>query len=150
MHTQKPGILGILEYSAPSIIASRRIFRTLSYCKNLLIFKILTYLKPSTCSEPSKRFQIEFFFAKIVKKYNYLSRGLHLRSLTGFWIHLFLNKYSSTCRVSSRYVRTLSIILNSDISRHIQVLLRHIQPYCDIFRTLCNSCHFQNSGIFRT
>ena len=32
---------------------------------------------------------------------------------------------------------------------------RHIQAYCGIFRTLCNSCifrtcHIQNSGIFRT
>ena len=39
--------------------------------------------------------------------------------------------------------------------RHIHVLLRHIQPYCAIFRTLCSSWIFrtlpiQNPGIFIT
>ena len=38
--------------------------------------------------------------------------------------------------------RTLSVIVNSDLSRHIHVLLTDIQPYCCIFRTLCNSCKF--------
>ena len=54
--------------------------------------------------------------------------------------------------------RTLSVITNSDIFRHIHVLFRHIQPYCGIFRTLCNPCplvyselcHIQNPGIFWT
>ena len=36
------------------------------------------------------------------------------------------------------------IIINSNIFRHIHVLLRHIpiKPYCGIFSTLCNSCIF--------
>ena len=59
--------------------------------------------------------------------------------------------------------RTLSIIVNSDIFRHIHVLLRHIQLYYGIFRTLLHSESWQiynlrynqtsvktYSGIFRT
>ena len=50
--------------------------------------------------------------------------------------------------------------------RHIHVLFRNIQPYCGVFRTLCNSCIFKilvylgpqiyselyqvYSGVFRT
>ena len=37
--------------------------------------------------------------------------------------------------------------------RHIQALLRHIEPYSDIFRTLWNPCiisHVQNPGTFTT
>ena len=63
-------------------------------------------------------------------------------------------------------------LLYSDIFSHIPVVRRHIQPHCDIIRTLCNTCmftallyseywHIQNpryiqnsvkvfSGIFRT
>ena len=40
-----------------------------------------------------------------------------------------------------------SIIVNSDIFRHIHVICRHIQPYYGIFRTLCN-LHIQNPVIF--
>ena len=40
--------------------------------------------------------------------------------------------------------RTLSFIVNSDISRHIHVLFRHIELYFGIFRSL------SNSYIFRT
>ena len=43
------------------------------------------------------------FFAKIVKYYNYLFKASHLRSLTGYLIRVFLNKYSLGCRVTSRY-----------------------------------------------
>ena len=75
----------------PSIIASRRIFRTLSY------------LKPDTYSKSSQRFKMQFF-AKIVNVYNLFSTALHLRYLTVFWIRLSLNKYSLNCRVTSRYV----------------------------------------------
>ena len=39
--------------------------------------------------------------------------------------------------------RTLSFIINSDIFSHIHVLFKHIQPYCGIFGTLCNSCIFK-------
>ena len=38
-------------------------------------------LKDLTYSEPSQRFE---FFAKIVESYNYFSKALRLRSLTGF------------------------------------------------------------------
>ena len=48
------------------------------------------------------------------------------------------------------------IIVYSDILRHIHILFRHIQGYCGIFRTLCNSiaysetCLVQNSGTLTT
>ena len=80
-------------------------------------------------------------------------------SLTGFWIHVSLNKYSLTWRVTFHpsiiwYIfRNLSVIVNSDIFRHIHVLFKYIRPCCSIFRTLCNSsesCHIQNQGTFRT
>ena len=109
------------------------------------------------------------FFANIVKNHNYFSKALHLRTWTGFWIHISLNKYSLTCRVISRYVfyeAYSELFVNPDIFRDINALLRHIQPYCGILRTLRNSCIFrilwywnlryiQNSvnaysGIFRT
>ena len=40
--------------------------------------------------------------------------------------------------------RTMSIIKNLDIFRHMHVLFRHIQPYCSIFRTLYNSSILRN------
>ena len=52
---------------------------------------------------------------------------------------------------------TLPIIVNLDVFRHIHILFTNIQPYCDIFRTLCNSCISRTlsywkscPGIFRT
>ena len=87
------------------------------------------------------------FFAKIFKDYYYFSKALHLRSLTEFWICSSLNKYSSTCRVTFHYVCMMHIqnpiIVNSDTFRHIHILLWHIQPYCGVFRTLCNSYIFR-------
>ena len=90
----------------------------------------------------------------------YFSEALHLRSLTGFWIGLSLNKYSLTCRVTSRYAlydtySEPSLLLYIHTFRHIHVIFRHFQSYCGIFRTLCNSCisrpcHIQNPGTFRT
>ena len=71
--------------------------------ENLRIFRILIYLKPDKYLEPSKRFKMEIF-AKIAKNYNYFSKALHLRSLTGLWIRPSLNKYPLTCRVTSRYI----------------------------------------------
>ena len=85
-----------------SIIASQLIFITLWY-ENLRIFRTMTNLKSNTYLEPSQRFTIEFF-EKIVKNYNYFFKVLHLRSLTWFWIGLFLNKYLLTWRVTSCYV----------------------------------------------
>ena len=81
LHLQKPGMLAILQYSElfyyciPTHTHNPLILR-----KIFKIFKTLTYLKPSTCSEPSQRIKIEFF-AKIVKNYNYFSITLHLKSL---------------------------------------------------------------------
>ena len=100
-------------------------------------------------------------FKKIIKNYNFFSKALHLRSLTTFWICLSLNKNSLTCRVSSRnflvweILGTLSIIVNSEIFRHIHVPFRHFQPYCGIFKTPCNSYIFRTlpyleSGIYKT
>ena len=95
------------------------------------------------------------FFAKIVKNYNYFSKALYLRSLTGFWIRISLNKYLLTCRMTSLYVlyddTYLEVcLLSQGIKyldchkfRHINVLFRHIQSYCGIFSTLCNSCIFR-------
>ena len=85
------------------------------------------------------------FFVKMVKNYNYFSKALHPRSLTGFWICLSLiNFYSDPALCIIWYIfRTLFIIVNSDIFNHIHALFRHIQPYCGIFRTLCNSCIFK-------
>ena len=80
------------------------------------------------------------FFAIIVKLY--FSKALHLRFLTVFWIRLFLNKHLTLCIVWYIF-RTLPIIAYSDIFRLIHGLFRHIQTYCDIFRTLCNSCIFR-------
>ena len=112
----------------PSLNASQRIFRTLPQLRKFMIFETLTYLKPNTYSEPSQKFTMDFF-AKIVKNYIKFSKALHLRSLTRFWIQLFLNKYSLTCRLTLRYVRILSIIVNSDIFMHIHILFRHIHAY---------------------
>ena len=85
------------------------------------IFRTLTYLKPDICSEPSQRFEMECF-SKITKSYNYFSKVLCLR---------YFHKLSIS--------RNLSIIINSDIFRHIHILFRHILPYCGI----------QNFIIFR-
>ena len=87
LYTQQSGsnILGILEYSEPFHNC------TLTHIQNpLILTKIyeyswtLTHLKPGTYSEDSQRFKIELF-AKIVKRYNYFSKMLRLRSLTGLW-----------------------------------------------------------------
>ena len=114
--------------------------------ENLWIFRILTYLKPVANLETSRIFR-----NKIVKNYTYFSKALHLRFLTGFWIGLSLNNYSLTCRVTSGFVfvcyifRTLSLIVNSDIFRHI---VAYLWPCVAL--TYSESCDFQNTGIFRT
>ena len=102
LHTQKSGLLGILEYSKSFHNCITR------HIQNPVIFtKIYEYsnsgIKTDTYAEPSQRFRMTFS-AKIVKNYNYFSKVLHLRSLTGFWIRLSLNKYSLTCRVTSPYI----------------------------------------------
>ena len=50
--------------------------------------------------------------------------------------------------MTSHYVlykslKTLFIIVNSDIFRHVHVLFRRIQPYWGLLGTLCNSCIFR-------
>ena len=99
-HTQNPGIFRTLSYLHPHTYSERCHIN-----ENLRLFRTLIYLKSSTYSEPSQRLTMEFF-AKIVKNYNYFSKLIHLRSLTGFWIRLSLslNKYLLTCSVTSRYV----------------------------------------------
>ena len=142
--TRNPGIFRTLSWLHPYAYSEH-----CHICENLRILRTLTYLKPVKYSESSQRFKIDFF-AKIVKSIIF-SKALHLRSFTWFWICLSLNKYSSTCRVTSHewlctvwYIfRTLSIIVNLDIFRHIHVISRHIQPYCGMVRTPRNSCIFR-------
>ena len=120
---QKPGIFGNLEYSGPfhnciptpnqnpciftkigrpcvileiqnpgmlAILGSWNI-------QNTDIFKTRQIF--GTC----QRFEMEYF-AKIFKNHNCFSKELYLRSLTGFWIRLSLNKHSLICRVTLRFV----------------------------------------------
>ena len=87
----KTGILYNPEKSEPWHIDNPGILRTLKF-KSQHIFR------------PCQRFNIEYF-AKTVKRYNWKgivgkTNVLLLRSLTGFLICSFLNKYSSTCRVT--------------------------------------------------
>ena len=130
---QQPDILGILLCSEPfhncvpmhahdpSIFTKiGKPFATLKIQSNGLF-------KPNTYWEPSKRFKC---FIKRVKSYDYFSKALFLRSLTGIWICPSLNKYSVTCRLTSAYV--LSDTYSEDW--HIQNLVyyrkfRHIQAY---------------------
>ena len=94
------------------------------------------------------------FFAKIV---NYFSKALYYRSLTRFWIPLSLNKYSSTCRVTSRYVfyKKYSEIWHIQKPiyhrklRHIQTYSRPIQTHSAIL-WYSDRCHIQSCGMFRT
>ena len=131
-----------------------KIFRTLCnacICRNLAYFRKFTNIQNSDIfktrhnSEPSQRFKMEFF-AKIIKNYNYFSKGLHLRSLTVFWIRLSFNKnsesdlallydkYSEPCLLSKIQTYSGLFTFYSDIVS---------QSYCGIFRTLCNSFIFR-------
>ena len=100
------------------------------------------------------------FFAKIIKHFNYFFKALHLRSSTGFWIRLSLNKYSLTCNSLTCILlcivwyifRTLSItyyLLSIFLLPH--VLFRHIVAYLEPCMTLAYSepCNIQNPDIFR-
>ena len=140
-HLRKPHIFKTLPYSQPWHIQKSvklwpdiqnpvivrhhsAIFRhseplvTLAYAEiwhiwNSEIFRTLSYLYSNTYSD----------LFHIYK--NFFSSVLYLRSLTGFWICSSFNKFWITCRVTLEYVsyetfRTLSIIINSDIFRHIQ------------------------------
>ena len=111
----------------PSIIASRRIFRTLSY------------LKPDIYPEPSQRFKMAFF-AKIVKNYNYFSRVLHLRYLTDLWTSLSLNKYSLFVEWprAMYYMMHIQNLVYYRKFRHIQAYVRPIQTYSTILWHIWN------------
>ena len=39
--------------------------------------------------------------------------------------------------------------MTSDIFRHIHTLFRYIQPFCDIYRTLYNSCIFRTLSYLK-
>ena len=107
-----------------SIIAFRSIQNPVKFTNNLRIFRTLTYLKPDTYSEPSQRFKMEFLVI-LVKNYNYFYEALHLKSFIGFWIRVSLNKVlinlssDLTLWIIWYIFRTVSIIVNSDIFRHI-------------------------------
>ena len=104
LHMQKPGILGILEYSEPfHNCISTYIQNPNIFTKTNKYSELVTYLKHNTYSESSQRLKVEFF-AKIVKNYDHFSNVLNLRSLNRFWICLSLNKYSLTCRIPSLYI----------------------------------------------
>ena len=75
------------------IIASQRIFRILSYLRKFSNIQNSDIFKTRHIFRKSQRFEMEFF-AKIVKNYNYISKAVHLRFLTVFWIGISLNKYS--------------------------------------------------------
>ena len=47
-------------------------------------------------------------------------------------------------------LRIVSLIVNSDIFRHIHVLFRHVQLYFGIFRILCNSCIFKTQPYWES
>ena len=83
----------------------------------------------------------------MVKNYNYFSKALHPKSLTGFWICLSLiNFYSDPALCIIWYIfRTLFIIVNSDIFSHI---VAYLEPCVTL--AYSKPCHIQNLGIFIT
>ena len=134
------------------ITASRRIrvSEALEFQKgdfdNPEIVRTLTFSKLDMYSEFYQRFKMKYFAIR-VKSYNYFPKTLYFRYLAG--IRPSLSKYSLSWGVTQhnalyeKTCRALSIIVNSDIFRHTQVLFRRIQPYCGIFRILCSSCIFR-------
>ena len=111
---QKPGIFGILKYSKPFRTRRRLIFVMVIFTEtgilcnpensepwhidNPGILRTLKF-KYQHIFRPCQSFNMEYF-AKTVKNYNCFSKVLYLRSLAGFLICSFLNKHSSTCRVT--------------------------------------------------
>ena len=126
--------------------------------ENLRIFRTLTYLKLDTYSEPSQMFKVAFF-AKIIKNYNYFSKGLYLRSLTVFRIRLSFNKDSEN-DLALLYDKYSEPCLLSKIQTYLGLFtfylrlftFSHIVAYLEPCVTLAYSepCHIQNPGIFRT
>ena len=66
LHMQKPGILGILEYSEPFHNCIPKHIQNPVISTKIFEYSELTYLEPNTYLEPSQRFKMEFF-ARIVK-----------------------------------------------------------------------------------
>ena len=127
LHMQKPGILGILEYSEP--------FHNCipTHIQNPVIFKT------RHISRTISRFKMAFF-AKIVKNYNYFSRVLHLRYLTDLWISLSLNKYSLFVEWprAMYYMMHIQNLVYYRKFRHIQAYVRPIQTYSTILWHIWN------------
>ena len=122
----------------PSIIASQQILRTLTKigkpCLTLEIqnFGILKIFIQIGC------------FAEMVKSYNYFSKSLYLRCLTGFWVRPSLNKYSLTCRVNSRDVLHETYTESWHIPDPVYYRkFRHIQSYLAVL------WHIYNSALLR-
>ena len=67
LQLQKPGILGILEYSVPFHNGIPTHSEPCHIYENLRMFRTLRYLKLNTYSEPSQRFKIEFFLKNSLK-----------------------------------------------------------------------------------
>ena len=107
-----------------------------------------SHLKPDTYAEPSQKFKMEFF-AKIVKSYNYFSKGLQS-----------LSKYSLTFRVTKHYVLhdtysepclVLKIQTYSGIFTSCSDIFSHIVAYLEpcVIIAYSEPFHVQNPGIFR-
>ena len=62
---------------------------------------------------------------------NFFSKCDQICSFLRIWSHLLQKSL------------TENFIFCALIFRHIHILFRHIQPYCYIYRTLCNSCIFR-------
>ena len=129
-HTQNPRIFRTLQLHPRVCSEPCHIY------KNLWIFRTLTYFKTWHIHKPLK--DLRWSFLKEKKKKKKKSQ-----------ICLSLSKYSlDTCRVTLHCVLwdTYSdpcLLLKIQTFGHVQGLLRHIQQYCGISRTLCNSCIFR-------
>ena len=126
-HIWNPGIFSTLMHIQKSFMRTRKD----KYCvtleiQNLGILTILKYwglwhLKSDTYSELFSKFLRASVLQKWLKAIIIFSKLLYFKPLTGLWMCSSLRKYLLTCRVDFRLcivwdiVRTLSIIINSDI-----------------------------------
>ena len=94
------------------------------------IFTTLTYLIPESHSKP---FQVS-------KMVSHVENPLRVREIFCIFRHIQLHSETFS------YVQAFSG--TSNYIEVIQALLRHIVPFSEILRTLCNSC-LCNHGIFR-
>ena len=109
--------------------------------ENLQFFWTLTYLKPTTYSEPSQRFKMEFF-AKIVKSYNYLQ-------LLFCSVFDFLTSYSNISSHIVAYLEPCVTLAYSD-SWHIynpRNIQNSVKAYSGLFRSLCNACMWRTRHL---